>query len=153
MKEIGLDENDRSVTYENIQARERTQILMDVANMEHGIVIGTGDLSEIALGWCTYNGDHMSMYAINNSIPKTLVRYLVKWVADTNSGTRKKILDDILDTPISPELLPPDEAGNILQKQNQVLVLMFYMTFSLPFLTLWNSTSKDLLSSLSYLSK
>ena len=116
MKEIGLDENDRSVTYENIQARERTQILMDVANMEHGIVIGTGDLSEIALGWCTYNGDHMSMYAINNSIPKTLVRYLVKWVADTNSGTRKKILDDILDTPISPELLPPDEAGNILQK-------------------------------------
>ncbi len=116
MKEIGLDENDRSVTYENIQARERTQILMDVANMEHGIVIGTGDLSEIALGWCTYNGDHMSMYAVNNSIPKTLVRYLVKWVADTNSGTRKKILDDILDTPISPELLPPDEAGNILQK-------------------------------------
>ena len=80
MKEIGLDENDRSVTYENIQARERTQILMDVANMEHGIVIGTGDLSEIALGWCTYNGDHMSMYAVNNSIPKTLVRYLVKWV-------------------------------------------------------------------------
>lgn len=116
MKEIGLDENDRSVTYENIQARERTQILMDVANMEHGIVIGTGDLSEIALGWCTYNGDHMSMYAVNNSIPKTLVRYLVKLVADTNSGTRKKILDDILDTPISPELLPPDEAGNILQK-------------------------------------
>lgn len=116
MKEIGLDENDRSVTYENIQARERTQILMNVANMEHGIVIGTGDLSEIALGWCTYNGDHMSMYAVNNSIPKTLVRYLVKWVADTNSGTRKKILDDILDTPISPELLPPDEAGNILQK-------------------------------------
>lgn len=116
MKDIGLDEKDRSVTYENIQARERTQILMDVANMEHGIVIGTGDLSELALGWCTYNGDHMSMYAVNTSIPKTLVRYLVKWVADTSSGTRKKILDDILATPISPELLPPDEAGNLVQK-------------------------------------
>ena len=116
MKDIGLDENDRSVTYENIQARERTQILMDVANMENGLVIGTGDLSELALGWCTYNGDHMSMYAVNTSIPKTLVRYLVKWVADMEQQQRQKVLYDILDTPISPELLPPDEAGNILQQ-------------------------------------
>lgn len=116
MKDIGLPENDRSITYENIQARERTQILMDVANMEGGLVIGTGDLSELALGWCTYNGDHMSMYAVNTSIPKTLVRYLVAWVADTTNGKKKEVLKDILDTPISPELLPPDEAGNILQK-------------------------------------
>ena len=116
MKDIGLPETDRSVTYENIQARERTQILMDVANMENGLVIGTGDLSELALGWCTYNGDHMSMYAVNTSIPKTLVRYLVAWIKDTTDGKKKKVLQDILDTPISPELLPPDEAGNILQK-------------------------------------
>lgn len=116
MKDIGLPKTDRSVTYENIQARERTQILMDVANMENGLVIGTGDLSELALGWCTYNGDHMSMYAVNTSIPKTLVRYLVDWVKDTTDGKKKKVLQDILDTPISPELLPPDEAGNILQK-------------------------------------
>ena len=116
MKDIGLPEADRSVTYENIQARERTQILMDVANMENGLVIGTGDLSELALGWCTYNGDHMSMYAVNTSIPKTLVRYLVAWVKDTTDGKKKEVLQDILDTPISPELLPPDEAGNILQK-------------------------------------
>lgn len=116
MKDIGLPETDRSVTYENIQARERTQILMDVANMEGGLVIGTGDLSELALGWCTYNGDHMSMYAVNTSIPKTLVRYLVSRVAEQEEGKKKEVLEDILDTPISPELLPPDEAGNILQK-------------------------------------
>ena len=116
MEDIGLAKDDRSVTYENIQARERTQILMDVANKENGIVIGTGDLSELALGWCTYNGDHMSMYAVNTSIPKTLVRYLVKWVADEANEDKKQILDDILNTPISPELLPPDKIGNILQK-------------------------------------
>ena len=116
MKDIGLEENDRSVTYENIQARERTQILMDIANMVGGIVVGTGDLSELALGWCTYNGDHMSMYAVNSSIPKTLVRHLVSYVKDNSTDKRKRILTDILDTPISPELLPPDEAGNILQK-------------------------------------
>lgn len=116
MKDIGLDEADRSVAYENTQARERTQILMDIANMEGGLVIGTGDLSELALGWCTYNGDHMSMYSVNTSIPKTLVRYLVKWVADISDKNKKEVIYDILDTPISPELLPPDEAGNILQK-------------------------------------
>lgn len=116
MKDIGLKEDDRSVTYENIQARERTQILMDIANMENGLVIGTGDLSELALGWCTYNGDHMSMYSVNSSIPKTLVRYLVNWVADKSDKTKKEVIYDILATPISPELLPPDEAGNILQE-------------------------------------
>ena len=116
MKDIGLDENDRSVAYENLQARERTQILMDIANMENGFVIGTGDLSELALGWCTYNGDHMSMYGVNGAIPKTLVRYLVDWVADNADDGKKQVLKDILDTPISPELLPPDKAGNILQQ-------------------------------------
>ena len=116
MKDIGLDENDRSVAYENLQARERTQILMDIANMMNGFVIGTGDLSELALGWCTYNGDHMSMYGVNGAIPKTLVRYLVDYVADNSDEDKKKVLKDILDTPISPELLPPDKAGNILQQ-------------------------------------
>lgn len=121
MKDIGLPATDRSITYENIQARERTQVLMDIANMENGLVIGTGDLSELALGWCTYNGDHMSMYAVNTSIPKTLVRYLVTWVKDTSSPKTKKVLEDILQTPISPELLPPDEAGNILQKTESTI--------------------------------
>lgn len=116
MKDIGLNPIDISITYENIQARERTQILMDVANMEKGIVIGTGDLSELALGWCTYNGDHMSMYSVNSSIPKTLIRYLVKWFMDNEKGIRHDVLKDILSTPISPELLPPDKYGNIVQK-------------------------------------
>ncbi len=114
---IGISTTDRSITYENAQARERTQILMDVANLENGLVIGTGDLSELALGWCTYNGDHMSMYAVNTSIPKTLVRYLVKWQRDKTASKRlQKTLEDILATPISPELLPPDEYGQIEQK-------------------------------------
>ena len=116
MRDIGLDEDDRSIAYENVQARERTQILMDVANMENGIVIGTGDLSELALGWCTYNGDHMSMYSVNSSIPKTLIRYLVKWFMDNEEGNRYDVLKDIIDTPISPELLPPDKYGNMIQK-------------------------------------
>ncbi len=116
MKDIGLDENDRSVAYENLQARERTQILMDIANMENGFVVGTGDLSELALGWCTYNGDHMSMFGVNGAIPKTLVRYLVDYVADNSDEGKQEVLKDILDTPISPELLPPDKAGNILQQ-------------------------------------
>ena len=106
-RDIGLDPEDRSAAYENSQARERTQILMDVANMEGGLVVGTGDLSELALGWATYNGDQMSMYGVNASVPKTLVRHLVKWVADTESdaGARATLLD-IIDTPVSPELLP-----------------------------------------------
>ncbi len=121
-KDIGLDPEDRSVTYENTQARERTQILMDIANKEGGLVIGTGDLSELALGWCTYNGDHMSMYAVNTSIPKTLVRYLVKYFADIESNEEcKKTILDILDTPISPELLPPDKNGNIKQQTESVV--------------------------------
>ena len=110
-KDIGQDESVHDVTYENCQARERTQVLMDYANKTNGIVIGTGDLSELALGWCTYNGDHMSMYGVNSSIPKTLVKYLVQWFAD---DTDSAVLRDVLDTPVSPELLPPVE-GKISQ--------------------------------------
>ena len=122
LKDIGLDKTDRSVTYENAQARERTKILMDTANKEGGLVIGTGDLSELALGWCTYNGDHMSMYALNASIPKTLVRYLVAYFADIepNKDCQKTILD-ILATPISPELLPPNEQKEITQKTENIV--------------------------------
>ena len=122
-KDIGHDPNIADVTYENVQARERTQILMDVANKEHGIVIGTGDLSEIALGWCTYNADHMSMYSVNCDIPKTLVRYLVRFYAELvcDKGELSKVLMDILDTPVSPELLPTDKEGNITQKTESIL--------------------------------
>lgn len=112
--DIDQDINNHDITYENAQARERTKILMDIANKENALVIGTGDLSELALGWCTYNGDHMSMYSVNSSIPKTLVKYLVKYIADTDKKN-KKVLYDILSTPISPELLPADEEGNIKQ--------------------------------------
>ena len=116
-KDIGHDVNKHDVTYENVQARERTQILMDIANKENGLLIGTGDLSELALGWATYNGDHMSMYSVNCSIPKTLVRYLVHYVAEKElDGEISEILMDILDTPVSPELLPKDKKGNIAQK-------------------------------------
>ncbi len=115
-KDINHDIDNHNITYENSQARERTQILMDIANMENGIVVGTGDLSEQALGWATYNGDHMSMYGVNASIPKTLVRYLVKWYADeATTGDIQKALLDVCDTPVSPELLPPDKEGNIAQ--------------------------------------
>lgn len=118
-EDIGHDKNIKDVTYENAQARERTKILMDIANKENGLVVGTGDLSELALGWCTYNGDHMSMYAVNASIPKTLVKYIIKWVADNSKEECKNMINDILDTPISPELLPPDENGNIEQKTEE----------------------------------
>ncbi|MFZ7131903.1 MAG: NAD(+) synthase [Eubacteriales bacterium] len=121
-KDIGHDARQHDITYENTQARERTQILMDIANQSHGIVVGTGDLSELALGWATYNGDHMSMYAVNVGIPKTLVRYLVQWIADYSIEEKaKEILFDILDTPVSPELLPPDSSGNISQKTEEVV--------------------------------
>ena len=114
--DIGHDGVKTDVTYENSQARERTQILMDIANMENSIVIGTGDLSELALGWATYNGDHMSMYGVNGSIPKTLVRHLVSYFAETaEDAALKATLLDILDTPVSPELLPPDKDGKIAQ--------------------------------------
>ena len=120
--DIGHDENNHDVTYENSQARERTQILMDMANQYNGMVIGTGDMSELALGWATYNGDHMSMYGVNASVPKTLVKYLVQWVAvngmDENS---KATLLDIVDTPISPELIPADENGEIKQKTEDLV--------------------------------
>ena len=120
--DIGQDENIKDVTYENAQARERTQILMDIANMENGIVVGTGDLSELAMGWCTYNGDHMSMYGVNCSIPKTLIKYLIKYVADESVNEEiKKTLYDILETPISPELLPPDENGVIAQLTEEAI--------------------------------
>ena len=120
--DIGLPEDDRSVSFENSQARERTQILMDVANMEGGLVVGTGDLSELALGWATYNGDQMSMYGVNASVPKTLVRHLVKWYAESES-TREvaEILHDIIDTPVSPELLPADENGQIAQRTEDLV--------------------------------
>lgn len=115
-KDIGHDADNHDITYENAQARERTQILMDIANQAGGIVVGTGDLSELALGWCTYNGDHMSMYGVNSGIPKTLVKYIVKWYADFKvTGAIQKSLIDILNTPVSPELLPPDKEGNIRQ--------------------------------------
>lgn len=121
-KDIGHDINVHDVTYENAQARERTQILMDLANEVGGIVIGTGDLSELALGWATYNGDHMSMYGVNGGIPKTLVRYLVRHVADDSKDEKiRQILYDVLDTPVSPELLPPDEAGKIAQKTEDLV--------------------------------
>lgn len=135
--DIGHDKNVHDVTYENSQARERTQILMDMANRTGGIVIGTGDLSELALGWATYNGDHMSMYGVNSSIPKTLVRHLVGWIADNHfkedicpdgsdaesrqTRSVKDILMDIIDTPISPELLPADGDGNISQKTEDLV--------------------------------
>ena len=122
LEDIGHDAKIHDVTYENVQARERTQILMDVANKEGGLLIGTGDLSELALGWCTYNGDHMSMYSVNPSIPKTLVRYLVKYVAENESTPiASKTLLDILDTPVSPELLPKDAEGNIAQKTEDIV--------------------------------
>lgn len=118
--DIGQDPELHDVTYENSQARERTQILMDLANKTSGMVIGTGDLSEQALGWATYNGDHMSMYAVNTSIPKTLVRYLVEYYASSRGGKMGEILTDVLDTPVSPELLPPED-GKIAQKTEDIV--------------------------------
>ena len=118
--DIGQSMEDQSVTFENAQARERTQVLMDLANQKGGLVIGTGDLSELALGWASYNGDHMSMYAVNASIPKTLVRHLVAWEADRLGGRIGDVLRDILDTPVSPELLPPKD-GEIAQKTEDLV--------------------------------
>lgn len=119
--DINHDEAITNITYENSQARERTQILMDLSNKYNGLVIGTGDLSELALGWATYNGDHMSMYAVNVSIPKTLVRYLTAYEAEKSDGILKNVLLDVLDTPVSPELLPPDNNGEIAQKTEDVV--------------------------------
>ncbi len=119
--DIGQDEGNLDVTFENAQARERTQVLMDIANMMNGLVIGTGDLSELALGWATYNGDHMSMYGVNGSVPKTLVRHLVAYESENTDDTKlSEVLRDILDTPVSPELLPPKE-GEISQKTEDIV--------------------------------
>ena len=134
-KDIGHLPDTHDVTYENTQARERTQILMNIANKEGGLVIGTGDLSELAMGWCTYNGDHMSMYAVNSGVPKTLIRYLVNWVATHKvSGESALTLHDVLDTPVSPELLPTDANGDIAQKTEDIIgpyelhdFFLFYM--------------------------
>ena len=120
-RDIEQPEDEYNVTYENAQARERTQVLMDIANQKNGLVIGTGDMSELALGWATYNGDHMSMYAVNSSVPKTLVRHLVKYYADTCEQEKlKTVLYDVLDTPVSPELLPPQD-GEIAQKTEDLV--------------------------------
>lgn len=119
MKDIEHDPDIKDITYENTQARERTQILFDMANKHGKLLVGTGDLSELAMGWCTYNGDHMSMYGVNASVPKTLVRYLVEYVADISEDKTAAILRDVLDTPVSPELLPPDENGKIAQKTEE----------------------------------
>lgn len=119
-RDIGHDESNHNVVYENTQARERTQVLMDIANAQNGLVVGTGDLSELALGWATYNGDHMSMYGVNASIPKTLVRHIVQYVADTSEPTLAGVLNDILDTPVSPELLPAQE-DDIAQRTEDIV--------------------------------
>lgn len=120
-KLLDLNPENMNTTYENVQARQRTMILMDTANETGGIVIGTGDLSEIALGWSTYNGDHMSMYSVNCGVPKSLIRYLISWYASKSEDKLKKVLEDIIDTPVSPELLPPDKAGKITQKTEDII--------------------------------
>ena len=138
-RDIGQSPDDLSTTYENSQARERTQVLMDIANKEGGIVIGTGDLSELALGWATYNGDHMSMYGVNASVPKTLVRYLVAYEADSADSAAAAVLRDILATPVSPELLPAKD-GMISQVTEDIVgpyelhdfFLYFIVRFGFP---------------------
>lgn len=151
-QDIGLDPGDRSVTFENCQARERTQILMDYANKVGGFVLGTGDLSEMALGWSTYNGDHMSMYAVNSSIPKTLVKHLVSWAsanlvndfgfqnASAEEIKARDVLLDIVGTPISPELLPPDEKGEISQKTEESVGKYDYIDFFLYSTLRWGTS-------------
>ena len=121
-EDIGHDMNHHDVTYENSQARERTQILMDLANKLNAMVVGTGDLSELALGWATYNGDHMSMYGVNGTVPKTLIRWMIEAIAeDPEFEASRAVLLDILDTPISPELLPPDAEGKISQQTEDLV--------------------------------
>ena len=153
-KDIGHDPQKLDVTYENVQARERTQILMDIANSVGGIVVGTGDLSEIALGWSTYNADHMSMYAVNCDIPKTLVRHIVSWYADNSlkfcldaktAMELKNVLYDILDTPVSPELLPADNNGQIAQKTESILGAYEIHDFFLYHFAKYGATPKKLL--------
>ena len=142
--DIGHDENNHDVTYENSQARERTQILMDMANQYNGMVIGTGDMSELALGWATYNGDHMSMYAVNCSVPKTLVRYLVLYYAETTDNKKlSEVLMDVLDTPVSPELLPPVD-GVISQKTEDLVGPYELHDFFLYYMLRWTFPPKKI---------
>ncbi len=143
-KEIGHDPKLHDITYENAQARERTQVLMDVANQYGGIVVGTGDMSELALGWATYNGDHMSMYGVNASVPKTLVRYLVTYFADTTDNmTLSEVLKDVLDTPVSPELLPPKD-GEISQKTEDIVGPYELHDFFLYYILRFGSSPKKI---------
>ncbi len=146
LKDIGLSPEDRSVAYENAQARERTQVLMDIANAEGGLVVGTGDMSELALGWATYNGDHMSMYGVNAGVPKTLVRHLVRYAAETSDNAElKDVLLDILDTPVSPELLPPDKDGNIQQKTEDIIGPYELHDFFLYYFVRWGFAPSKIL--------
>ena len=143
--DIGHASDEYDVTYENAQARERTQVLMDIANQCGGLVIGTGDMSELALGWATYNGDHMSMYGVNASVPKTLIRYLVEYEANrTNNAILKQTLEDILDTPVSPELLPPED-GEISQKTEHIVGPYELHDFFLYYLVRFGFTPKKIL--------
>jgi NAD+ synthase (glutamine-hydrolysing) len=143
-EDIGHDMNNHNVVFENGQARERTQVLMDIANGTGGLVIGTGDLSELALGWATYNGDHMSMYGVNASVPKTLVRHLVKYCADTcGDEALTKVLLDILDTPVSPELLPA-ENGEISQKTEDLVGPYELHDFFLYYFVRWGFSPKKI---------
>ena len=142
-EDIGQDENNHDVTYENSQARERTQILMDVANQCCGLVIGTGDMSELALGWATYNGDHMSMYGVNSSVPKTLVRHLVSWFSEQVKGPLSDVLKDILETPVSPELLPPKD-GVISQCTEELVGPYDLHDFFLYYFVRWGFTKEKI---------
>ena len=135
--DIGHDENDHTVTYENAQARQRTMVLMDIANQTGGLVVGTGDLSELALGWATYNGDHMSMYGVNAGVPKTLVRQIVAAFAQTCSEDLKRVLLDIVDTPVSPELLPAEDDGSIAQKTEDLVGPYELHDFYLYYVVRW----------------
>jgi NAD+ synthase (glutamine-hydrolysing) len=146
-RDIGLDPDDRtSATYENLQARERTQVLMDLANKEGGLVVGTGDLSEIALGWSTFAGDHIAMYSVNASVPKTLVRRLVQWVAAHHaSGGEREVLEAVLATPFSPELLPPGRDGEVLQKTEDLVGPYELHDFFLFCLLRWGAGPRKIL--------
>lgn len=141
--DIGQDENVHDVTYENSQARERTQVLMDIANQKNGLVVGTGDLSELALGWATYNGDHMSMYAVNASIPKTLVRHLTEYESNRTSGKLREVLKDVLNTPVSPELLPPSN-GEISQVTEDIVGPYALHDFFLYYMVRYGYTPKKI---------
>ena len=137
-EDIGHDPNNHNATYENSQARERTQILMDYASIAGGIVVGTGDLSELALGWCTFNGDHMSMYSVNGTVPKTLIRWMIEAISErADFSASRDVLKDILDTPISPELLPPDAEGKISQQTEDIVGPYALHDFFLYYVLRW----------------